>query len=59
MDCAVQKLLTVHNRTWFLPEDIVASIDDVENIGDGHDRNLLRRRKCLSEGSQAAKTRRK
>jgi hypothetical protein len=39
MDCAVQKLFAVHNRTWFLPEDIVAPIDDVENIGDGHDRN--------------------
>jgi hypothetical protein len=36
MDCAVQKLLSVDNSTWFLPEDIVAPIDDVENIGYGH-----------------------
>jgi hypothetical protein len=36
MDCAVQKLLAVDNRAWFLPKDIVAPIDDVENIGYRH-----------------------
>jgi hypothetical protein len=39
MYCAVQELLTVHNRAWFLSEDLVALIDDIENIGYGHGHN--------------------